>query len=149
MMFTLPYENLGYASSWSSPTCATISPITPDIQPLTALPLLVRLPQMMTPNRLSRKNSQLPNCRDTLVRSGVRVRTQITLISVPMQEAVVARKIARPPLPLLASGNPSSAVAALAGVPGIFNSTAAWQPPEMAPTYTPIREMMALVDESL
>ena len=30
------------------------------------------------------------------------------------------------------------AVAAEAGVPGMFSRMAAWQPPEMAPMYTPI-----------
>ena len=47
------------------------------------MPPEVKFPQMITPNRLNRKNSQLPNCKETWVRRGVRVRTQITLIRVP------------------------------------------------------------------
>ena len=67
----------------------------------------------------------------------------MTEISVPNILAVVARKIPSPPSPRFAIGWPSSAVAADAGVPGILMRIALWQPPEIAPTYTPIRAISA------
>ena len=71
-----------------------------------------------------RKNSQLVNIKEIDVKSGVRERTNTTLIMVPIHDEVVATKIAKPPFPLLANGNPSRAVAAEAGVPGMFNRIA-------------------------
>jgi hypothetical protein len=52
-----------------------------------------------------------------------------TPIKVPTTEALVARPIASPASPRLASGKPSSVVAALAGVPGIFSRIAEREPP--------------------
>ena len=106
----------------------------PLIQPFMALPCPVMAPQIRIPKMDKRKNSQLVNIKDIAVRSGVRERTKTTLIMVPIQEEVVATKIARPPFPLFANGNPSKAVAAEAGVPGIFRRIADWQPPDTAPT---------------
>ena len=96
----------------------------PLIHPLIAFPCPVMAPQMRIPKMDKRKNSQLVNIREIAVRRGVRERTKTTLIIVPMQEEVVATKIARPPFPLLANGNPSRAVAAEAGVPGMFSNMA-------------------------
>jgi hypothetical protein len=56
---------------------------------------------------------------------------------VPIMEHVSARKIAKPALPCFANGKPSNAVAADAGVPGMFRRIADWHPPEIDPTYTP------------
>ena len=70
---------------------------------------------------------------------GVNSSTQTMLMSVPKNDEAFATKMAKPPLPCLASGCPSMAVAAEAGVPGMFSRMADWQPPEMAPMYTPTR----------
>lgn len=130
----MPYEKRGYAFTVSMPTIATVNPRMPLIQPLSALPFEVRLPQIMMPNTASRKNSHEVNLRAKPVRTGVSVSTQTTLNSVPIIETVVARNIACPASPRLAIGKPSIAVAAEAGVPGMLSRIADWQPPEIDPT---------------
>ena len=47
----------------------------------------------------------------------------------PRKEPVVAMPMARPPWPARASGKPSSAVAAFAGVPGMLSRMAEREPP--------------------
>ena len=73
------------------------------------------------------------NFRANFVRIGVNSATQIILMTVPKNEAPVATKIVRPALPFSARGYPSMAVAAEAGVPGMFRRMALWFPPEIAP----------------
>ena len=65
------------------------------------------------------------------------------------QEAVVAKKIPRPPSPRWPMGKPSTAVAAEAGVPGIFIRIADWQPPEIEPMYTATKDRIANSGASL
>ena len=60
------------------------------------------------------------------------------------QEEVVAKKTPRPPSPRCPMGNPSTAVAADAGVPGILINMADWHPPEIAPIYTATRDRIAI-----
>ncbi len=113
---------------------ATSSPSTPLIQPLSGLPCAVIVPQIRIPKTDRRKNSHEANFRAHVVSTGVSVNTKMTLMKVPKKLAVVASMMARPPSPLRAMGKPSSAVAAEAGVPGIFSRMADWQPPEIDPT---------------
>ncbi len=118
----------------SRPITDTIRPSTPLIHPFIGLACAVIVPQIRIPNTERRKNSHDANFSARLVKRGVNVRTKITLIKVPRKLEPVARNIARPPFPCFAIGYPSKAVAAEAGVPGIFNRIADWHPPEIAPT---------------
>ena len=54
--------------------------------------------------------------------------------TVPMNEDVAESPMAGPASPRCARGNPSSAAAALAGVPGMFSRIEERLPPVMAPT---------------
>jgi hypothetical protein len=49
---------------------------------------------------------------------------------------IVATFSAKPAIPERARGNPSTVVAAFAGVPGMFNTMAVLLPPYIAPMYT-------------
>ena len=131
---TLPNANRGSAPIGSRPIWATNSPRKPAIHPLSALSREVSVPQIATPKAASKKNSQAPKFRAACVSRGVSVSRKRTLMTVPSMEAVMAITIAEPALPCLAIGNPSTAVAAEAGVPGMFSRIAVCAPPEMDPT---------------
>ena len=118
----------------SKPIMETISPSIPAIQPLIWDSVDVMVPHIRIPKIERRKNSQDVNLSASFVRTGVRVITKMTLRNVPRKLEVVARKIASPPRPCFAIGCPSRAVAADAGVPGLFKRIADWQPPDIAPT---------------
>ena len=107
----------------------------------------VKLPQIITPNTASKKNSQEPNFNDSIRESGVSTRTQTAPNKVPRKAEAFPRKMPNPASPLCPILYPSTAVAAEAGVPGMFNRIAVCTPPDIAPTYTPINERIAVSDE--
>ena len=115
------------------PICETISPSMPEIQPLSGSVPAVNWPQIITPKSASRKNSKAPNLSASTASGGVSSSTQSVPVSVPIHDDIVATKIPSPPSPRWPIGKPSTAVAADAGVPGMFIRIADWQPPEIAP----------------
>ena len=126
---TLPKENRGNAQRPSAPTMATSSPMNPAIQPLTGSLGAVRLPQMMMPKMENQKNSKLLKFSAKVPISGVSVARNSIPMTEPRNDPVVAIPIALPASPCLASGKPSTAVAAFAGVPGMFSRMALRLPP--------------------
>ena len=70
--------------------------------------------------------------------TGIKVTAIIQLDKPPTKEPYVAYPRAKPASPFSAIGNPSRAVQAEAGVPGVRKSMAAKEPPNLVPTYTPI-----------
>ena len=61
------------------------------------------LPEMVTPNSASQKNSKAPNLRATSASSGVKSARQTTPISVLTKAPEVAMPMARPAWPCCAS----------------------------------------------
>ena len=135
-----------YSPSW--PICATNSPSTPISQPLSGS-RPTRLPDIVTPNKASQKNSYAPNDSATLASIGVKAARHSTPNSVPMNAPEVAMPIARPASPRSASAWPSAHDAAFAAVPGMFSRMAVRDPPYKVPTYEHTRIRMAVLAGSL
>ena len=107
------------------------------------------LPDMVTPNSASQKNSKAPKDSATSASTGVKVARQSTPNSVLTKAPEVAMPIARPACPFFASAYPSAQEAALAAVPGMLSRIAVREPPYSAPTYEQIRTRIASLGSSL
>ena len=93
------------------------------------------LPDIVTPNKASQKNSKEPNDSATRASSGVNAARQMTPNSVLVNAPDVAIPMARPASPRSANACPSAQEAALAAVPGMFSRIAVRDPPYSVPTY--------------
>src|SRR5215208_4731003 len=97
-----PKVNRLNAYRLSCPICAMNSPSSPISQPLSGSPPTM-LPDMVTPNSASQKNSKAPKDSATSASSGVDSARQITPMSVLTNAPEVAIPIARPAWPCFAS----------------------------------------------
>src|SRR5438067_1891085 len=89
-----PKVNRSYAYRPSCPICATKRPSSPISHPLSgSWPTIV--PDMVTPNRASQKNSKAPNFNATSASNGVNAARQITPNNVLTNAPDVAMPIAR------------------------------------------------------
>ena len=113
----------------SCPTIATSRPRKPAIQPLRGSPCPVSRPDITTPNMASQKNSYDWKPSAASASMGAKMAKASMPTSVPRNDPAVAMPIASPARPDRASGKPSSDVAALAGVPGMFSKMALRLPP--------------------
>mgnify|MGYP006245048771 FL=1 len=111
----------------------TQTPINPfNIEPL------VKAETITSPIIPIRAMSAFEDFRAIADITGINVTAMIQLDKPPTKEPYVAYPSARPASPFSAIGNPSRAVQADAGVPGVRKSIAAKDPPNFVPTYTPI-----------
>ena len=111
------------------PMVAMNKPKNPTIQPLSGSLGEVKLPQITTPKTASQKNSKDLKLSAKSPMMGVKKASMKSPMTEPRKDPVVAIPMAFPACPFRASGCPSTAVAALAGVPGIFNNMALRLPP--------------------
>ena len=104
------------------------TPRSPEISPLTMFSP-ARLPIIDRPNTPIRQYSAGPNSSEIFA-SGSASNSSMTALKVPpIIEAIVHIPIAFRPSPRLVSANPSIAVAADAGVPGVLMREAVMEPP--------------------
>src|SRR5699024_458174 len=127
-----PKLNLGNPPTGSIPIEARSKPIKAMIKPL--IGYLPEIPEIIDNPKNAKANvSGALNLRANSANFGaIKIRI-ITLNIPPIAEEIVDTVSAFSPYPCLANGYPSSAVAADDGVPGVFKSIAATDPPYIAP----------------
>ena len=130
--FRFPNEYLAYGKIFM-PTIPSSSPNTAATSPLSMLPP-ERLPTMVKPKIAIRKYSGELNISDTFTSCGARKSRATALITPPVTELILDTPTAFRPFPCLVSSYPSMAVAAEAGVPGVWIRIAEKLPPYTAET---------------
>ena len=112
----------------SRPMQPIIRPRQPESRPFIMLSP-AKEPMMVRPNTPMRKYSRLENFSATCESAGAMNKSAMAEIVPPIIEATVETPMALRPLPCLVRAKPSAAVAADAGVPGVWSRQAVIEPP--------------------